>query len=183
MLKPPGFNIANATKEGICGHHTSIRGGSVYPQMLDKLQGALLVNGSELSLQGPSWVGNVLFANIQLGPSLEMGQLVEENGFVDRPFTSTVPLTVSDFLFKHFCSTFSTLDHVLGKGDHRDGQDSPLSSSCSVGETKQVTITLQCDKGHCRERSGGCRILEEGPPTQPKGQGWLPAGAYVLTES
>ena len=62
---PPSVKTAriytiNITREDIFGRHTGICGGSVHPQMLAGLQGSLLVNGSELDLQGPSWVWNVL---------------------------------------------------------------------------------------------------------------------------
>lgn len=77
----------------------------------------------------------------------------------------------------------SLLDHVLGKGDHTEIGKTPLSSSYSAEETKQVTNTLQCDKGHCKGRLGGCRRLEEGLLTQPRDQGRLPVGGDVLTES
>lgn len=45
-----GVYTVKATREGICG-------GSVHAQMLARMQGTLLVNGSEFDLQGPSWVG------------------------------------------------------------------------------------------------------------------------------
>lgn len=58
---PPGVKSAKADPvstpgEGIGGRHTGICGGSGHPQM----PAGLLVNGSELDLQGPSWVGNIL---------------------------------------------------------------------------------------------------------------------------
>lgn len=59
-VKTARIYTINITREDIFGRHTGICGGSVHSQMLAELQGALLVNGSELDLQGPSWVGNVL---------------------------------------------------------------------------------------------------------------------------
>lgn len=56
VLKSAEADPVSTPGEGIGGRHTGICGGSGHPQM----PAGLLVNGSELDLQGPSWVGNIL---------------------------------------------------------------------------------------------------------------------------
>lgn len=97
-----------------------------------------------------------------LDPPPVIGQLVEENSFVDRPAYNHCPphcprLFVQAFPW-HFAICLAKEATGTGKEHLRDILFS--------GETKQVT---KCDNGHSRRRPRGCRRLEEGPSTQLAG--------------
>lgn len=100
MLNPLGFNIANATREGICGCHTGI------PRCW--LNFRELLWSVALSLAFKALLGWEIFSLLisNLDPPLEIGQSVEENSFVDRTLYAHCPpcclrLFIQAFL-RHF---------------------------------------------------------------------------------